>query len=330
MAHIGVTIPFDGLPLHEHREAIGRLWEAGYREVSTGEVNGADALTPLVLAAAWQPELTVSAAVVSVFTRGPGLLAMTAAALADAAPGRARFGIGASSDRIVEGWNGVPFHKPYTKVADALAFLRAVLGGDKAPPEIAEAAGSDGFRLARVPEQPPALMVAALGPRMQRLAAASGDGVVLNWLGPDDVGFVREAASQVTREVDRPFEIEARVFVIPGEDAAVEIAARRQIAAYLSVPVYANFQRWLGRGEALEPMIAAWEGGDRKGATALVPDAAVEDLFITGSPERCAAGVRRYLDAGVDVATIALLPPPGSPMTAAEQIDFLCALRSHV
>src|SRR3569833_1303227 len=107
MAHIGVTIPFDGLPLHEHRAALARLWDAGYREVSTGEVNGADALTPLVLAAAWQPELVVSAAGGSVFTRGPGLLAMTAAALADAAPGRARFGIGASSDRIVEGWNGV-------------------------------------------------------------------------------------------------------------------------------------------------------------------------------------------------------------------------------
>jgi probable F420-dependent oxidoreductase len=330
MAHIGVTIPFDGLPLHEHREALARLWDAGYREVSTGEVNGADALTPLVLAAAWQPELTVSAAVVSVFTRGPGLLAMTAAALADAAPGRARFGIGASSDRIVEGWNGVPFEKPYTKVADALAFLRAVMGGDRAPEEIARRAGSDGFRLARVPAEPPKLMVAALGPRMQRLAAAQGDGVVLNWLGPDDVGFVREAAAQVEREVDRQFEIEARVFVIPGEDDAVEVAARRQIAAYLSVPVYANFQRWLGRGPSLEPMIAAWEAGDRRRATALVPDEAVEDLFITGSPERCAAGVRRYLDAGVDVATIALLPPPGSPMTAAEQIDFLCALQAHV
>jgi probable F420-dependent oxidoreductase len=330
MANIGVTIPFDGLPLHAHREALARLWDAGYREVSTGEVNGADALTPLVLAAAWQPELVVSAAVVSVFTRGPGLLAMTAAALADAAPGHARFGIGASSDRIVEGWNGVPFERPYTKVANALAFLRAVLGGDRAPDEVGQRAGSTGFRLARVPEQPPALMVAALGPRMQRLAAAQADGVVLNWLGPGDVGFVRDAAAQVTRAVDRPFEIEARVFVIPGSDEAVELAARRQIAAYLSVPVYANFQRWLGRGPALEPMIAAWEARDRKRATELVPDEVIEDLFITGSPERCAAGVRRYLEAGVDVATLALLPPPGSPMTAAEQVDFLCALRAHV
>jgi probable F420-dependent oxidoreductase len=328
--HVGVTIPFDGLPLHEHRQALARLWEAGYREVSTGEVNGADGLTPLILAAAWQPGLGVSAAVVSVFTRGPALLAMTAAALADAAPGRARFGIGASSDRIVEGWNGVPFERPYSKVANALAFLRAVLGGDRAPADVAERAGSDGFRLGRVPEQPPTLMVAALGPRMQKLAAARADGVVLNWLGAGDVGFVREAAAHVEREVDRPFEIETRVFVIPGDDAATELAARRQIAAYLTVPVYANFQRWLGRGPALEPMIAAWRAGDRKRATELVPDEAVEELFITGSPERCAAGVRRYLDAGVDVASIALLPPPGSEMTAAEQVDFLCALRAHV
>jgi probable F420-dependent oxidoreductase len=327
---IGVTVPFEGLELHEHRDAIDRLWSAGYREVSTGEVNGVDAVSPLVLFAAWQPELLVSCAVVSVFTRGPGLLAMTAAALAEAAPGRARFGIGASSDRIVEDWNGVPFEKPYTNVANTLAFLRAVLTEGRAPDEVAASVGSKGFRLGRVPAQTPTLMLAALGPRMQRLAASHADGVVLNWLGPDDVGFVREEAAKVERVVDRPFEIEARVFVIPGEDSATEAAARRQIAAYLTVPVYSNFQTWLGRGDVLAPMIDAWNAGDRKRATELVPDEAISDLFITGTPEQCGAGVRRYLDAGVDVATIGLFPPRGATLSAQEQVDFLCELRSHV
>jgi probable F420-dependent oxidoreductase len=330
MTSIGVTLPFDGLELHEHRDVLRRLCAAGYTEVSTGEVNGVDALAPLVLFAAWEPELLVSCAVVSVFTRGPGLLAMTAAGLAEAAPGRARFGIGAGSDRIVENWNGVPFTKPYTRVADTLAFLRAVLADGRAPDDIAAKVGSTGFRLARVPAQPPALLLAALGPRMQRLAAARADGVVLNWLGPDDVRFVREEAARVDREVDAPFEVEARVFVIPGADAATETAARRQIAAYLTVPVYTRFQEWLGRGELLRPMVDAWHAGDRQRAVALVPDQAIEDLIITGTPAECAAGVRRYLDAGVDVVTIALLPPHGRTLSAEEKVDFLCELRAHV
>ena len=116
MSQVGVTLPFDGLPLHQHREAIERLADAGISEVSTGEANGLDGLSPLLLAAAWRPGLTLTAAVVSAFTRGPSIMASTAAALAEAAPGRARFGIGAGSDRIVEGWNGIPFTKPYSRV----------------------------------------------------------------------------------------------------------------------------------------------------------------------------------------------------------------------
>lgn len=329
MSRVGVTLPFEGVELHAHRPAIERLVAAGYGEVSTGEVNGVDAVTPLVLFSSWAPELMVSCAVVSAFTRGPAVLAMTAAALAEAAPGRARFGIGAGSDRIVEGWNGIPFERPYTRVADTLRFLRAVLRDGRAG-DAGEPLGSQGFRLGRVPEQPPTLLLAALGPRMQRLAAAEADAVVLNFLGADDIERVRSEAASVDRSVDTPLEIETRVFVIPGSDGATELAARRQIAAYLTVPVYTRFQRWLGRGDELGPMLDAWAAGDRKAAVAAVPDHVVGDLFVTGSAAECAAGVERYLDAGVDVATIGLLPPHGAEFAAEQQLEFLCDLGSSL
>ena len=79
MGQVGVMLPFDGLPLHQHRDAVVRLADAGIGEVSTGESNGLDALTPLVLASAWRPELILSALVVSAFTRGPSIMASTAA-----------------------------------------------------------------------------------------------------------------------------------------------------------------------------------------------------------------------------------------------------------
>ena len=62
--------------------------------------------------------------IVGVFQRGPALLAQEAAALADASDGRFVLGIGSSSDRIVEGWNGIPFEKPLSKVRETLDFLR--------------------------------------------------------------------------------------------------------------------------------------------------------------------------------------------------------------
>jgi probable F420-dependent oxidoreductase len=331
MAQLGVTLPLGGLPLHQHRSAIERLRDAGITEVSTGEANGLDGLSPLLLASAWCPDLTLSASVVSAFTRGPSILAGTAAALAEAAPGRARFGIGAGSDRIVSGWNGIPFTRPYSRVANVLRVLRATLAGERASsvPDAAAALGVQDFRLARVPEQPPALVVAALGPRMQRLAAAEADGVSLNFLSPEDITTVRDAAAAVPRSLAAPLTVQTRIFVVPAPDRAdreAQLVARRLLAAYLTVPVYANFQRWLGRGEQLRDMQVAWDGGDRAKAVELVPDSAVRDLFLIGSPDECAARVREYADAGTDIVTMSLFA--SSPPQ--EQLEFLCALTRAV
>jgi probable F420-dependent oxidoreductase len=324
-AKLGVTVPLDGLSLIEHRGPLQRLTDAGYQEVSSGEVNALDGLTPLILFSGWQPDLTLSCAIVSAFTRGPGVLAMTAAAMAEAAPGKARFGIGAGSDRIVQDWNGIPFVKPYTRVANTLRFLRGALTTGR-PERGAEELGCRGFRLARVPAVPPKLMLAALGPRMQQLAKAEADCVVLNFLSPSDVQVVRDHTADTAREVDGELETEVRVFVIPGEDSATEIAARRQIAAYLTVPVYTGFQQWLGRGDKLADLLEAWAAGDRKRAVEVIPDELITDLFVTGTPAQCAAGVQRYLDADVDVLTVALFPPHDTPFGPAAQVDFLCAI----
>lgn len=319
---LGVSLPFDGLPLREHRSALADLHAAGFSGLWTGEVNGADGLAPLAAFSAWQPTMSVSCAVVSAFTRAPALQAMSAATLADIAPGRARYGIGAGSDVVVDRWNGVPFDSPYSRVAELLRFLREVLHDGQAT-TVPQTFRSDGFKLTRVPEQPPKLIVAALGPKMQRLAAAEADGVVLNFLAAGDIELVMAEASKTDRLVPGPFEVSARVFLVPGEDERSEAAARRHIAGYLTVPVYAAFQRWLGRGAALEDLWRRWASGDRKGATAAIPGDVVDSLVITGDAERCAAGIQRYIDAGLDAVTVLLLPPQGG-LEPAEQLEFLC------
>ena len=53
----GITVPFDGLSLAEHREVFRELVDLGYTDVWSAESGAADAFTPLVLAAAWAPEL---------------------------------------------------------------------------------------------------------------------------------------------------------------------------------------------------------------------------------------------------------------------------------
>jgi alkanesulfonate monooxygenase SsuD/methylene tetrahydromethanopterin reductase-like flavin-dependent oxidoreductase (luciferase family) len=149
-------------------------------------------------------------------------------------------------------------------------------------------------------------------------------------LSAADVDTVRDAAAQVERVVDGTLEVSARVFVVPGEDSGAEVAARRHIAGYLTVPVYAEFQRWLGRASALEPMWAAWSAGDRKGATAAIPDDVINDIVITGSPKACAEGVRAYMERGLDAVTIALMPPHGAEFGVEQQVEFLAQLGAEL
>ena len=301
----GLTVPLPG-PLHSHRDRLRELADLGYTDIWSAEADGADGLTPLALAAAWEPRLRLGTAILPAFTRAPALMAQSAAALADAAPGRVAFGIGSSSNVIVERWNGVPFVEPYKRVRDMLRFLRAALTGDKIN-ETYETFAVDGFRLGIRPEVPPALLIAGLREGMLRLAGREADGVIINWLSAEDVtkvvGVVDGAANGAEREVV------CRIFCCPSEDTdAVRKAARFVIAAYLNVPVYAAFHRWLGREIELGGMWEAWAAGDRKAALAAIPDAVVDALVVHGSPESCRTQIQSYVDHGVTTTALALLP----------------------
>jgi len=301
----GMTVPLPG-PLHSHRDKLGELADMGYTDIWSAESDGADAFTPLALAAAWEPRLRLGTAIVPAYTRAPACFAQSVASMADAAPGRFAIGIGSSSNVIVERWNGVPFVEPYKKVRDIVRFLRDALSGEKIA-KTYDTFTVNGFRLGVRPEQTPPILVAALREGMLKLAAREGDGAIINWLSPTDVsrvaGVVREAAGGADKE------IVARIFCCPSENTeAVRAAGRFAVAAYLNVPVYAEFHRWLGRGDVLQPMWDAWQAGDRKAALAAIPDAVVDDLIVHGSPAECRAKIQAYFDNGVTTSSLAIMP----------------------
>jgi probable F420-dependent oxidoreductase len=306
----GMTIPFDGVPLAEQRDWIVELADLGYTDVWSSEANGADAFTPLALASAWAPSLRLGTAIVPAYTRGPALLAQSVATLADAAPGRFAFGIGTSSNVIVEGWNGIPFEDPYVQVRDTVRFLRGALAGEKMSGRFGRSEVK-GFRLGIRPAQQPAILIAALREGMLRLAGREGDGAIINWLSADDVATVApivQAAGGATVEAPER-EVVARIFVAPTTDRETVIGmGRYAIAAYLSVPVYAAFHEWLGRGDRLAEMWRLWGEGDRKGALAAIPESVVDELIVSGSPEQCREHLDRYVANGVTTPAIALLP----------------------
>src|SRR5262249_49508702 len=98
---------------------------------------------------------------------------------------------------------------------------------------------------------------------------------------------------------------------------AARDVGRRLIAAYLTVPAYAAFHAWLGRGEVLRPMQDAWAAGDRRGALAAIPDQVVDELLVHGRPEACRERVGQYRAGGLDGGVVMVVPAPGVDDAAA-------------
>jgi probable F420-dependent oxidoreductase len=299
----GLTVPQIGMPLLAHRELVTRLPDWGYTDIWSAETSGTDAFVPLALASEWEPTLRLGTAIVPVFTRGPALIAMSAATMAAAAPGRFVLGLGASSPVIVGNWNGLDFTEPYRRTRDVLRIVKQALAGERVDARY-DTVTVKRFKLEQAPADPPPVMLAALRPQMLRLAGREADGAILNWLASYDVARCLDAIGTDTETV-------ARIFVCPTEDTEyARNLGRTLISTYLTVPAYAAFHDWLGRGEALRPMQQAWAAGDRAGAAKAVPDEVVDALVLHGSPESVREQVQAYADAGVTTPVIALLPTP--------------------
>jgi len=293
---LGLTLPLGGQTINHLPASLVAAADAGFDEMWTSEASGADAFTPLVVASVAEPRLALGTAVAGYLTRGPALLAQQAAALANLAPGRLTLGIGSSSMPMVRDWNGLEFDRRLARAQDVLTFLRQALAGEKVegPFSTFEA---QGFRLAEPPAQVPKLLLAALGSRMLELACKEADGVVLNWVAPDDVGVL-------LRDL-HPGEVVCRIMVAPDTDSErVRDAVRRTFVGYLNVPTYRAFQTNLGRTE-LEPMWAAWDRGDRGEARALLPDSVIDELVVHGTPEQCAIRLHEYVKHGVTRPVVA-------------------------
>jgi probable F420-dependent oxidoreductase len=303
MNRLGITLPLDGEPLPALRETLDQVAGLGYTDVWSSEVASADAFMPLTMTAMTHPQFRLGTAIASAFIRSPALLTMNAASLASVSEQEVLVGIGASSDVMVSRWHGVPFERPYQRVRDVVRFVKQALGGERMSFR-SDSFQIDGFRLGEVPARPPKVLVAALRQQMLKLAGREADGVILNWLGPADVRTV----VPYVHEGNPDAEVVARLFVVVADDREVARAhARRLVTAYLNVGVYAEYHRWLGRADVLEPMWKAWAAGDRAAAVAAVPDALVDELFLTGTPAEIRHGIDEYRSAGVTCPVLAVM-----------------------
>jgi probable F420-dependent oxidoreductase len=327
----GLTVPLSGIPLSDHETVYREAEALGYTDFWSAE-SDVDPWICLALGASWTSRATLGTAIVGVFSRGPAIIAIGAAAMGEAAPGRFVLGVGSGSNVTVERWNGGHFDRPLTRVTEVVQAVRQALDGVPVNVDGATLKVS-GFKLGRPAPYRVPIYVAALQERMIRQAVRIADGVITNWLSAADVkqvaAVVRDEAQKVGKDPSA-FPILCRISVSPTREPRARDQFRRAVTAYLNVPVYRRFHEWLGRGDALAEMHARWDAGDRRGALAAVPERALDELAVFGTPEECREQLARYVDNGVTVPILNFMNlESDAAARGAESRAMLRALAPH-
>jgi probable F420-dependent oxidoreductase len=289
---LGISVPAEGVALSELPAFARQAEKLGYADAWSFEVNGFDAFAPLAAVAAATEHMRLGTAIVPVFSRPPGLIAMHAAALAELAPGRFVLGLGSSTPVVVEFWYGLPFSKPVTRTRETAVAVRALLAGEKV----------GGMRLASPPAKPPPIWMAALGDRMLRAAGEVADGLCFYMCGPRVIPKLLAGAGSGLDSV-------ARLIVLPGGAEALA-AARRLIVTYALVPYYARAMREQGFAAEVDAIQRCWQAGDRSGAGGQVSAEMIDELVLTGSADHIRQRLEAYDEAGLGTAALAISGRP--------------------
>ena len=310
----GVTFAsFQALGMDAGLEAARWAEELGFNSFWTAETTGAEAFATLAAAGAAATRLGLGTGVLALQLRTPLLAVQGAATLQALHPDREiSLGVGVSSPVVVDRWHGATYgDAPLAQARDWMAVARALIGGDKVRHESTHYSLGPTRLGVRLDHRRPRLVLGALNTQMLRLAGATADGVLLNYLPASAVPWCIQQVRTGEQTAGRPpgsVRISAYVHVGVCDPEVARPKGRRDLFGYAVVPAYARAFTRAGFGEEIAAFTAAMDVGDRDAAIAAMSDAMVDAIDICGDAAAVSGAVEAYHQAGVDEAIIMPLP----------------------
>ena len=129
---LGLIAGYSGRKVRIPIDAIKHAERLGYDSVWTSEAYGSDAVTPAAWILASTSRIRVGTAIMQMPARTPAMTAMTAMTLAQLSGDRFIVGLGASGPQVVEGWHGVPYGRPVTRLREYIAVMRQIFAREDA------------------------------------------------------------------------------------------------------------------------------------------------------------------------------------------------------
>ena len=318
---LGLLTGYSGRKIAISMDAIKHAEKLGYDSVWTSEAYGSDAVTPAAWIFANTSNIKVGTSIMQMPARTPAMAAMTAMTLAQLSGNRFIAGIGASGPQVVEGWHGVAYGRPVTRLREYVQIMRKVFarqealsfdGNEYQIPYRGPGSTGLGKPLKSILhcELPIPIYAATLTPAGVQAAAEVADGFFPVWMDPDQYSVFKEpiekgfSAAGAGKSMQQ-FTIAPFVTAAMGDDVEACMAQiRPHMALYIGgmgakgKNFYTDYATRLGFAGAASQIQDLYLAGRKEEAAAAVPDALIDACHLVGPSARIKDRVQRWLAAG--------------------------------
>jgi F420-dependent oxidoreductase-like protein len=273
--------------------------------------------------------LKLATGITNVFSRSPGLLAMSAATLDEISEGRVILGLGTSGKIVVENFHGIPYERPLTRMRETIGILRALWRGERLAPEMSTLFSPRHFKLEMTPRRADIpIYVASLQEKAIRDVGRLADGWIPTFWPyrhlRDGIAWLEAGAQEAGREGTH-IEVTPFVAVVPLDDRGAARSLVKPLVAFyiggMGTYYHALFCRY-GFAENANLVRELYQAGDRAQAAAALSDELIDAIAICGPADYCRETLAEWRAHGVDSALLNL--PVGVPPELTEQ--FLRAM----
>ena len=317
---LGLMTGYSGSTLRLPLDTIKLAENLGFDSVWTAEAYGADAVTTATWILANTTSIKVGTAIMQMPARSPAMAAMTAMSLSQLSGNRFIVGLGASGPQVVEGWHGVPYGKPVTRLKEYIAIMKQIFARE-APstfdgkqyqlPYKGEGATGLGKPLKSIlhchDEIP--IFAATITPAGVRAAASAADGFFPVWMDPEQYHVfadpIEKGFADAGNKTLDDFDIAPFLRVIIGDDIeACMKPLKNNFALYIggmgarAKNFYNDYAKRLGFEDAAVKIQDLYLDGRKEEAAAAVPDELVDACHLVGPAERIRERSQRWVDAG--------------------------------
>ncbi len=298
--------------------------ELGYDSFWLPEAWGYEIFSLLAEMAVKTKRIKLGTAIVNVFSRSPGLIAMSAATVDEISEGRFILGVGTSGKRVIEGFHGRPFEKPLTQVKDVIRVTRTLLSGGKLSDAAADKGDLRPFRLEMKPLRADIpIYVAALKQKAIEQIGECADGWIPTFWPYDKIGegkaWIATGAARAGRDASKIVTAPFTSALPMGTEAGTQMA-KQIISFYIGGmgDYYIELLSRFGFADECAKIADLYKDkATRSQAADAVSARMIEALTITGDAPACMEEIRRRRSFGMDLPIMSL--PTNMPWEMVEQ-----------